>query len=227
LRKTLHIFWINLPYKQITPKSISSILEKIQWNLKEKLLSKLILRSLEKALYSCENEWHFWLNLAFYSHFTSPIRRYPDLQIHRIIKEYLHKELNWVRIDHYKEILPWVCKQTSDTERNSEKLEYAVKDLMICKFYQDKIWQDFEWIISWTLAAWFFVELENTAEWFVSIDQVEQIIGSKRINFDQEHMKFDISQNLFLQVWERIKIKISSIEIEKRRLNFDFLEKLW
>lgn len=226
LRNTLNIFWITLTYKEITPKVISSILSEIKWNPKEKLLSKLILRSLEKAIYSPENEWHFWLNLEFYSHFTSPIRRYPDLQIHRIIKEKLLGNLSPSRIEHYKDILSGVCKKTSDSERKSEKLEYAVKDLMICKFYQDKIWLEFQWIISGTIPSWFFVELENTAEWFVNIEQVLQSLWWVKINFDQENMKFHINKNLFLQVWDTIKIKIWSIEMEKRRLNFDFLEKI-
>lgn len=226
LRNTLNIFGIILTYKEITPKVISSILTEIKWNPKEKLLSKLILRSLEKAIYSMENEWHFWLNLEFYSHFTSPIRRYPDLQIHRIIKEKLLGNLSELRIEHYKDILSGVCKKTSDSERNSEKLEYAVKDLMICKYYEKKIWETFTWIISGTILSWFFVELENTAEWFVSIEQVLQSIWSTKMNFDQENMKFDINKNLFLQVWDTVKIKIWSIEFDKRRLNFDFLEKI-
>lgn len=226
LRNTLNIFGIILTYKEITPKVISAILAEIKWNPKEKLLSKLILRSLEKAIYSPENEWHFWLNLEFYSHFTSPIRRYPDLQIHRIIKEKLLGNLSESRIEHYKDILSGVCKKTSDSERKSEKLEYAVKDLMICKYYEKKIWETCTWIISGTILAWFFVELENTAEWFVNIEQVLQSIWSTKMNFDQENMKFDINKNLFLQVWDTVTIKIWSIEFDKRRLNFDFLEKI-
>ncbi|MDD5770074.1 MAG: ribonuclease R [Candidatus Gracilibacteria bacterium] len=226
LRNTLHIFGIDLPFKTITPKIIGNILHEISLNPKEKLLSKLVLRSLEKAIYSHENVGHFGLNLEFYSHFTSPIRRYPDLQIHRIIKEKLHNNLSKIRIEHYKNILKDVCKKTSDTERKSEKLEYAVKDLMICKYYENKIGEEFEGIISGVISAGFFVELENTAEGFVSIEQVFAITKHRKANFQEENMKFEITKDFSLQVGDNIKIKISNIELDKRRLNFDFLEKI-
>lgn len=226
LRNTLQIFGFKLPYKAMTPKIVAQILKDIEGNKKEKLLQKLILRSLEKAVYSPENEWHFWLNLEFYSHFTSPIRRYPDLQIHRIIKEKLHKKLSNTRTEHYANILKSVSKHTSDTERAAEKLEYAVKDLMICKYYEDKIGQEFQWVVSWTIASGMFIELENTAEWFISIEQVWSVLGYKKSEFLPDDMKFEFTKDVFLQVWDTVKIKISSIEMEKRRLNFDFVEKI-
>lgn len=226
LRNTLNIFWFTLPYKTLTPKVLSEILSEISGNPKEKLLQKLILRSLEKAIYSEENVGHFWLNLEYYSHFTSPIRRYPDLQIHRIIKEKLSWKLDKVRVEHYKDILASVSKNTSDTERKAEKLEYAVRDLMICKYYESRIGEEFEWVISGMIESGFFVELDNTAEWFVSIEQVWNIIWKNKFDYDSEHMKFSFSKDLFFQVWDTLKIKIGSVEMEKRRLNFDFLEKI-
>ncbi len=226
LRNTLNIFEIILPYKNLTPKILADILKQIEWNPKQKLLQKLILRSLEKAIYSEENVGHFWLNLEYYSHFTSPIRRYPDLQIHRIIKEKLSWKLDKVRIEHYKTILKSVSKNTSDTERKAEKLEYAVRDLMICKYYEKRIGEEFEWVISGMIESWFFVELDNTAEWFVSIEQVGNSIWKNKFDYDSEHMKFSFSKDLFFQVWDTLKIKIGSVEMEKRRLNFDFLEKI-
>lgn len=225
LRNTLAIFGVTLPHKTITPKTIADILESIEGNPKEKLLQKLILRSLEKAVYSVENDGHFGLNLEYYSHFTSPIRRYPDLQIHRIIKEKLHNNFSPERLEHYKNILPAVCKKTSDTERNSEKMEYAVRDLMICKYYESRIGQKETWVISGMIESGFFVELENTAEWFVSIEQVAEKIGKKRYNYVPEYMKFEFSQELSFQIWDQIEIEISSVEMERRRLNFDFLQK--
>lgn len=226
LRTTLNIFGFKVPYKTLTPKILADILREIQWNPKEKLLQKLILRSLEKAIYSEENVGHFWLNLDYYSHFTSPIRRYPDLQIHRIIKEKLSWKLDKNRTEHYQDILKSVSKHTSESERKAEKLEYAVKDLMICKYYESRIGEEFEGIISGMIESWFFVELENTAEWFVSIDQVWSIIWKNKYDYNPENMKFDFSKDFSLQVWDTLKIKIWSVEMEKRRLNFDFLEKI-
>lgn len=225
LRTTLNIFGFKVPYKTLTPKILADILREIQWNPKEKLLQKLILRSLEKAIYSEENVGHFWLNLEYYSHFTSPIRRYPDLQIHRIIKEKLSWKLDKKRTEHYQDILKSVSKHTSESERKAEKLEYAVKDLMICKYYESRIGEEFEGIISGMIESWFFVELENTAEGFVSIEQVGKVVWKNKYEYNQENMKFDFSKDFSLQVWDTLKIKIWSVEMDKRRLNFDFWEK--
>ena len=225
LRNILNIFGIILPYKTITSISLSKVLEEIKKSKKEKLLSKLLLRSLSKAVYSDINEWHFGLWLSFYSHFTSPIRRYPDLIIHRIIKEKLAKKLDNNRIKYYTETLTSIAKHTSQTERTREKLEYAIKDLFICKYYTDKIWMEFEWTISWTIPAWFFVELENTAEWFVSIEQVLQETENKKFDYDEEKMTFLITKDFNLSIWDTIKIKISSIDMDRRRLNFDYISK--
>lgn len=225
LRSTLAIFGVILPFKKITPKVISEVLEQIKNSPKEKLLSKLVLRSLEKAIYSEKNEGHFGLWLDFYSHFTSPIRRYPDLQIHRIIKQFLHKELDPLKKEFYKNHLPTVAKSTSETERKSEKLEYAVRDLMIVKYYQDKIGQEFEWVISGMIPSGCFVELENTAEGFVSFDQVAKKEKYTHFEFDEAHMKTIFPKNFFLQVGDTLKISVGSVEMERRRLNFDFIEK--
>lgn len=227
LRKILASFDIVLPYKEINPILISEVLSKIDNHPKKLMLSKIILRSLKKAIYSEDNRWHFWLSLDFYSHFTSPIRRYSDLQIHRIIKEYLLKnKLEKSRIEHYKEILPEVAKRVSDTELKSEKLEYAVRDLMIAKYYKDKIWLEFEWTISWMIPLWFFVLLENSAEWMVNLENFLKQQNYKKYNFEDDILKLNFENNFSIQVWDRVKIKIESVDIESRRINFDFVSKL-
>jgi ribonuclease R len=99
----------------------------------------MILRTLSKAVYSKENFGHFGLGLNFYSHFTSPIRRYPDLQIHRIIKEKLNKSLDKKRLYHYENILDKVANYTSEKERKAEKLEYRVRDYFIVNYYSTKV----------------------------------------------------------------------------------------
>lgn len=140
LYKSLAVFSYKVPILQdIKSKDIQKILDEVKNDSKEKLLSKMVLRSLTKAVYSPEREGHFGLALDYYSHFTSPIRRYPDLQIHRIMKEKIHKKLNTDRIQHYKIILDKVAKRTSDAEVKAEKLEYKIKDLMAVKYMKNKI----------------------------------------------------------------------------------------
>ena len=99
-------------------------------------------------------------------------------------------------------------------------------DELIAKYYQDKIWQEFIWTISWTIPAWFFVVLENTSEWLVNIEEFCKQNKIKRCEYNEQAMKFEVSKDLFLQVWDVVKIKIREVELEKRRLNFYFLQKI-
>lgn len=223
LRQTLALFDIKLPYKKITPLLISQTLEEIKKSPKERLLSKMVLRSLTKAIYSDENEWHFWLWLEYYSHFTSPIRRYPDLIIHRIIKEKISWNLTIKKIEYYKEILKNIWKKTSETEKLSEKLEYNVKDLFICKYYKDKIWIEEKGIISWIIPAWVFIELDNWVEWFLSLENILLSKNIKKAIYEEDFMRFAFWKDDFLQIWDEVKIKLSWIDDERRRLLFDLV----
>lgn len=224
LRKTLAIFWITLPYKDITPNLLREVLVQIKWHKKEKLLSMMILRSLKKAIYSHENLGHFGLAIDFYTHFTSPIRRYPDLVAHRIIKEFISKKLDKKRKEHYENILPQISRHTSETSRKSEKLEYSVKDYYICRYYEDKIWEEYDWIITWMIASGFFVSLENTSEWLVSFDSVLKKSKSSRCDFIESELKAFV-WDLELQVGDSVRIKILSVDFDIRKLNFDLVEK--
>ena len=117
-----------------------------------------------KAYYS-ETVWrHFGLALDFYAHFTSPVRRYPDLQIHRIIKEKIRSHLTVSRIDHYKKILPKVAKACSLGERNADDTERAFDALYACRYMQDKISEKFSGRVSGVSEFALFVELENGIE---------------------------------------------------------------
>ena len=224
LRETLAIFGIILPYKDITPILIAEVIEDIKKHLKSKLLSMMVLRSLKKAIYSHQNFWHFGLAINFYSHFTSPIRRYPDLLAHRIIKEKLTNKLDNKRKTHYESIIESIAKHTSDTSRKSEKLEYMIKDYFICKYYEDKVWEEFDWVISGMIPAWFFVSLKDTTEGFISFESIWKILKTTKFDYDEKMLKV-IFPWLELQVWDNIKIKIWFVDLEKRRLDFDFLEK--
>jgi ribonuclease R len=175
-------------------------------------LEKIILRTLTKAVYSKENFWHFGLWLSFYSHFTSPIRRYPDLQIHRIIKESIAKKLDAKRLSHYNELLDSVSKHTSDKERKAEKLEYRVKDYFMVKYYKNRVWEEFEWVISGIIPKWFFVALKDTAEWFVELERTD-------FHEDlQEHL--ELSTGNKYRLWNTVKVRLIEADEVMLRLNF-------
>lgn len=145
-------------------KSFQSLLETLKASPKLEPFQRLLLRSLAKARYSEKNMGHFGLALDFYSHFTSPIRRYPDLQIHRIMKEILLKNYSPERKSHYQEILPKVARRSSETSDRAEKMEYKVRDMLACKYMSDKIGEIFTGKISGMIEKGFFVELPNTIE---------------------------------------------------------------
>lgn len=151
LQSTLHLFGVNFQlsknadYSKMTPKKFAMLLEEVGKlePAKKLFLEKIVLRTLTKAMYSDKNIGHFGLGLDYYSHFTSPIRRYPDLQIHRIIKEKINGTLHGERIEHYKGILEEVAMQCSQREMQAEKLEYKVRDYFVVQLYKGKIGEKF------------------------------------------------------------------------------------
>jgi len=217
LQDTLNLFWIEFQFKKWNTKEFSELLNLI-WKLEESkkmFLEKTILRTLSKAVYSKENFGHFGLGLSFYSHFTSPIRRYPDLQIHRIIKEKISWKLNNTRLWHYNNILDDVSKHTSDKERKAEKLEYKVKDYYIVQYYKNRVWEEFEWVISGILPKWFFVALKDTAEWFVELSRTE-------FREDlQEHLELFTWKKY--RMWDSVKVRLIEADESLFRLNFEIM----
>jgi ribonuclease R len=185
----------------------------------------LILKTMTRAMYSTKNDWHYGLGLKYYSHFTSPIRRYPDLQIHRIIKEHLNGKLNKSRIEHYTNILPDVANLCSEQQRMAEDIERKVDDYLKARFMIDKIWEEFDWVISWVIEKWIFVQLENTVEWFVDLSSGNNNKNINKLNFDD--MLLEIKNN---NTWERYrladKVKIRVTEIDKvfSRINFELIK---
>ncbi len=183
-------------------------------------LSKIILRSLTKAIYSTKNEGHFWLGLDFYSHFTSPIRRYPDLQIHRIIKEKLSDNLQAKRVEHYKHILPNIAKKCSDREQLSEDIERKVDDLAKVKYMSTQVGKVFDGTISGMIAKWFFVELENTVEWFVDVMALDR--GGFTFLEDALQLKNFKSWEIF-KFWDTVKVKVARVDLQLRRVDFELI----
>ena len=160
---------MHMSNKEIRPKEIQKLLEKVEGTPQEPLISRLALRSMKQARYTPENTGHFGLATSYYCHFTSPIRRYPDLQIHRIIKENLRGRMNEEKREHYVGLLPEVAKNTSTRERLAEEAERETIKLKKVEYMAAHIGEEFEGVIS-SITKWgVYVELENTIEGLVHV----------------------------------------------------------
>ena len=158
--------------EEIHPKEIQKLLAKIEGTPEEALISRLALRSMKQAKYSVECAGHFGLACKYYCHFTSPIRRYPDLQIHRIIKEQLRGKLTEERITHYQSILPQVAKHASEMERRADEAERETDKLKKAEYMEQFIGECFEGVVSGVTAWGVYVELPNTVEGLIHISKL-------------------------------------------------------
>lgn len=162
-------YTMHIGVNEIRPKEVQKLLAKVEGSPEETLISRLALRSMKQAKYTPENTGHFGLAAPYYTHFTSPIRRYPDLQIHRIIKDNLRGRMNEDKIEHYQSILPEVTKHASETERRADEAERETIKLKKAEYMEDHIGEEFEGIIS-SITKWgIYVELPNTVEGLVHV----------------------------------------------------------
>ena len=165
-------YTLHIGADEVHPKELQKLLQKIDGTKEEALISRLTLRSMKQARYTIDNTGHFGLAADCYCHFTSPIRRYPDLQIQRIIKESLRGRLNEKRIDHYEHILPEVAKHSSEMERRADEAERETVKLKKVQYMEQHIGEEFEGVISGVTEWGFFVELENTVEGLVRVTKL-------------------------------------------------------
>lgn len=202
------------------PKNIQKLLLSLENSKEEAIISRVVLRSLKQARYTPKNEGHFGLAAKYYCHFTSPIRRYPDLQIHRIIKENLKGKITSNRLKHYYDIMPEVCKITSTTERIAEEAERETDNYKKVEFMSDKVGQTFEGIISGATSWGIYVELPNTIEGMVSLDNM----NDDYYIFDEE--KFRYIGERFKKVYtlgDKVLVKLVRANLEIRKLDFIIL----
>lgn len=166
-------YTIKTQQGEVHPKELQKLLDKIEGSEEEALISRLTLRSMKQAKYMPVCAGHFGLAAKYYTHFTSPIRRYPDLQIHRIIKENLRGGLTEKRIAHYDKILPGVTMQCSMMERRAEEAERETIKLKKCEYMEKRIGEVFEGVISGVTTWGFYVELPNTVEGLVRVNELQ------------------------------------------------------
>lgn len=210
--------------EEIHPKQIQKIIKSIEGKKEEKAISTLILRSLKQAKYSPDCSGHFGLAAEYYCHFTSPIRRYPDLQIHRIIKEFINKGgLNSNRQNKLKDIVLKASEQSSVMERKAEVAERDIDKYYKCIYMEDKIGQEFKGIISSVTHFGFFVELPDTVEGLVSIESLtedryeynentHELIG-QGVGTEEMHI-------IAYRVGDEVTVKLDSVNADAREINF-------
>ena len=150
---------VQKAHAEVTPGEVQKIMKYIQGKPKEAQISRMILRSMKQAQYTTQCSGHFGLAAEYYCHFTSPIRRYPDLQIHRIIKEHLRGRLSQERQQHYRQILDEVARQSSVTERRAEEAEREVEKMKKAEYMSYHIGEIYQGVISGVTGWGFYVEL--------------------------------------------------------------------
>lgn len=203
------------------PKSYQQLLMQTKDKPEEMLIHRMTLRSMKQAKYTADNGKHFGLAATYYCHFTSPIRRYPDLQIHRIISEYLSGDLDEKRINHYKKILTEVARLCSVNERRAEDAERDTDKYKIVEFMQDKIGHEFDGIISGVTSWGIYIELPNTVEGMVSVKDLDD----DYYDFDEENMRY-IGENTHktYTIGDKVRVVLTRASLETRTIDFDFVE---
>ncbi len=164
---------IHIGQDEVHPKELQKLLQKIDGSPEEPLISRLTLRSMKQAKYATMSTGHFGLATSYYCHFTSPIRRYPDLQIHRIIKECLRGRMNDKRMAHYDKILPEVAKHSSEMERRADEAERETEKMKKVEYMSKHIGEEFDGVISGVTSWGMYVELPDTIEGLVHITALQ------------------------------------------------------
>ena len=162
-------FHFKASHDEVHPKEVQKLLKEVEGTPEEALISRLTLRSMKQAKYTTEPIGHFGLACKYYCHFTSPIRRYPDLQIHRIIKEQLRGKLNEKRYEHYGNILEDVAKHSSEMERRADEAERETVKLKKAEYMLEHIGSEFDGVVSGVTGWGIYVELENTVEGMIRL----------------------------------------------------------
>lgn len=206
---------------EVKPKEIQKLLGKVEGTPEEDLISRLALRSMKRARYTTENTGHFGLAAKYYTHFTSPIRRYPDLQIHRIIKENLRGRLNENRISHYEEILPEVARKCSEHERSAEEAEREVTKMKKAEYMRARIGEEYDGVISGVTKWGIYVELPNTVEGLVHVADMKD----DHYEFsEQEYELYGRHTGKTYKLGQRIRVRVADADKVQRTVNFEIIE---
>lgn len=214
-------YGIKTTQEEIHPKELQKLLEKIEGTEEETLISRLTLRSMKQAKYTTSCTGHFGLAAKYYCHFTSPIRRYPDLQIHRIIKENLRGGLSEKRIKHYESILPEIAEQASKTERRADEAERDTDKLKKVEYMQNHIGEVFDGVVS-SITNWgMYVELPNTVEGMVRLTA----LLDDYYYYDEESYELvgKDTGNTY-KLGQKVKVEVTGTDKLQRQIDFKIYE---
>ncbi|HOA39890.1 MAG: ribonuclease R [Halanaerobiales bacterium] len=207
---------------QVHPRALQNLLDEVEGKPEERVINTLLLRSMKKAVYAPSNIGHFGLAIDFYSHFTAPIRRYPDLMIHRIIKESLTMGvLPEKRIIGLEKRLPHIAEHCSLQERRAMEAERDSVELKKLEYMVDKVGQEFDGIINGITTFGFFVELENTVEGLV---RVENLKDDYYIYNEKMHCLVGEHTGKVYRFGDKVRVMIDKIDLDEREIDFLLLE---
>ena len=224
----LNKFLINFGLKikankdNIYPKEFAKILEETKGKEEEKVVSNLVLRTLKLARYEAENKGHFGIASKYYCHFTSPIRRYPDLFIHRVISKYLEENYdvkeNWIE-EHQKQAEDR-AKQSSEREKIATKVEREAEDLKKAEYMESRIGEEYEGIVSSITSFGMFVELENTIEGLIRFDD----LGDEYFIYDEDRKQLiGEHSNKVYKIGDKVKIRVKKASKILRQIDFEII----
>lgn len=207
--------------EEISPKEVQDILSQIEGSPMEPLISRLLLRSMKQARYSIGCTGHFGLAARYYSHFTSPIRRYPDLQIHRIIKDDLRKRMDDKKKAYYVSILDDVAKQTSSTERRAEEVERETDKMKIAEYMHYHLGEVFDGTISGVTGWGLYVELPNTVEGLVHVNTLRD----DYYQYDEENYQMigEVTKKVY-RLGDKVKVRVADTDIGNKTIDFTLEE---
>lgn len=212
---------IRLKDDEVHPKELQKLLAKLDGTPEEDLISRLTLRSMKRARYTTDCTGHFGLAAKYYCHFTSPIRRYPDLQIHRIIKDCLRGRMNEEKRQHYETILIDVAKQSSERERKADEAERETIKLKKVEYMSQHLWEVYEGVISGVTAWGIYVELPNTVEGLVRAASLQ---GDYFEYNENEYAMVGTHTGKAYKLGEKVRVQVVAADKMTRTIDFELAE---
>lgn len=214
-------YTIHLKNNEVHPKEIQKLLAGLEGTAQEALIDRLTLRSMKQAKYTTECTGHFGLAAKYYCHFTSPIRRYPDLQIHRIIKDTLRGRMKEEKLRHYQMILDEVAKQSSERERKAAEVERETLRLKKAEYMSRHLYEEYDGVISGMTAWGIYVELQNTVEGLVRISSLQ---GDY---FEYNESTYEMVGTHTGKTWklgQSVRIRVTGADTVARTIDFEIVE---